>query len=270
MEKKKSAGHNGSRPIVLSISGSDPSGGAGIEADLKTFHQHGVYGTVIPTLLTAQNTLGVKKVRFMDPDFLAEQWKALFADLKPGALKIGALGSRRMVLRIAKLLASPQARGIPIVLDPVMGSTSGASLLESAAIPVLMKRVFPLCQIITPNAIEFSMLCGKSIDAKNAENLLRDFGRDKSYAILLKGGHLEGADSTDLLWDRGRLTRIRGPRFKVGAHGTGCVLASSLAANLALGYSLPEACRLSKTFVRKALSTATRTGHGSRALNLWA
>ena len=107
-------------PIVLSISGSDPSGGAGIEADLKTFHQHGVYGMAIPTLLTAQNTVGVQNIQFLNPDFLEEQWNAIFADLCPNAIKIGALGSRDMVLRIAKLLSKKEAKGIPIVLDPVI------------------------------------------------------------------------------------------------------------------------------------------------------
>ncbi len=257
-------------PIVLSISGSDPSGGAGIEADLKTFHRHGVHGVAIPTLLTAQNTVGVRKVRFLDPDFVEEQWRVIFADFRPKAIKLGALGSRSMVLRIAKLLERKEAAGIPVVLDPVMGSTSGAVLLESSALSILKNRVFPRCHVITPNAGEFSVLSGKKIDMQNAEAVLRTFGKDKPYAILLKGGHLAGTESVDMLCQHGKLSRFGGKRLPVHAHGTGCVLASSIAANLALGRSLPAACRQAKVFVHRALTSSFKLGEGRNVLNLWA
>lgn len=256
--------------VVLSISGSDPSGGAGIEADLKTFHRHGVYGMAIPTLLTAQNTLGVRGVRFLDPDFFAEQWRTLFADLRPAAIKIGALGAKRMVLQVVKLLSSPAAAGIPIVLDPIMDSTSGADLLGSNAFPVLVNRLIPLCRVITPNALEFSALCGMNIKSDTAVASLRAFGRDKPYAILLKGGHFSGPECLDLLWDQGHVTRLRSVRLSGDIHGTGCALASSIAANLALGCSLPTACRRAKSFLHKALATAPRLGNGRHPLNLWA
>jgi hydroxymethylpyrimidine/phosphomethylpyrimidine kinase len=256
--------------MVLSISGSDPSGGAGIEADLKTFHRHGIYGMAIPTLLTAQNTLGVRGVCFLDPDFLAEQWRTLLTDLRPSAIKIGALGSKRMVLQVVKLLSSPAAAGIPVVLDPIMGSTSGAGLLESNAFPVLASRLIPLCRLITPNAPEFSALCGMNIKSDTAVASLRAFGRDKPYAILLKGGHFSGSESLDLLWDQGHVTRLRGVRLPGDIHGTGCVLASSVAANLALGCSLLTACRRAKSFLHKAIATAPRLGNGRPPLNLWA
>ncbi len=256
-------------PIVLSISGSDPSGGAGIEADLKTFHQHGVYGMAIPTLLTAQNTVGVQNIQFLNPDFLEEQWNAIFADLCPNAIKIGALGSRDMVLRIAKLLSKKEAKGIPIVLDPVMGSTSGIPLLEPKAVSILINHIFPLCRVITPNTLEFSKLCGKEVTADKAAELLKVFGKDKPYAILLKGGHFTGSQSIDLLWSQNRITPFKSSRLNLNAHGTGCVLASSIAANLALGQSIPTACRNAKAFVHEALTSAPKLGKGQRVLNLW-
>jgi len=256
-------------PIVLSISGSDPSGGAGIEADLKTFHQHGVYGMAIPTLLTVQNTTGIRKVRFMDPDFLEEQWNAIFADLRPHAIKIGALGSRKMVLRISRLLDKKEAKGIPIVLDPVMGSTSGTPLLEPDALSILTRRVFPHCRIITPNIHEFSKLCGREMKTDSVEKSLRAFGKDKSYSLLLKGGHLTGVESVDWLWHQNRIVRFKSPRLSVQAHGTGCVLASAIAADLAHGTAVISACRNAKAFVHEALSHAVKLGKGQKVLNLW-
>lgn len=256
-------------PVALSISGSDPGGGAGIEADLKTFHQHGVYGMALPTLLTVQNFLGVKKVRFLDPDFLEEQWNALFKTIRPDAIKIGALGSRRMVLRIVKLLASPEAKGIPVVLDPVLNSSSGAVLLEAKALPFLINRLLPLCRIVTPNASEFFILASKKVGTETAAETLRNFGRDKPYAILLKGGHFKGDESVDLLWDHNRLTRFKSPRLRRNAHGTGCVLASSIAAQLAKGKTLSMACDRAKEFVHNALDKAFPLGAGNPTLNLW-
>lgn len=255
-------------PIVLSISGSDPSGGAGIEADLKTFHQYRVYGMAIPTLLTVQNTTGVRKIRFLDSDFLEEQWKAIFADLRPHAIKIGALGSREMVLRISKLLGRKEARGIPVVLDPVMGSTSGTPLLEPDALSILIQRIFPHCRIITPNIDEFSTLCGHEVKMDPVEKTLRSFGKDKPYSILLKGGHFTGTESIDWLWHQNRLVRFKSPRLPGHAHGTGCVLASAIAANLAHGNAVTASCRNAKAFVHEALSNAVKLGKGQKVLNL--
>lgn len=263
-------------PAVLCLSGSDPSGGAGLEADLKTFHRHGVRGMALPTLLTVQNSRGVREVHFLDPNFLAKQWRALFADARPAAIKIGALGSRRMVLRVAGLLSSPEAKGIPVVLDPVLGSTAGVPLFEESGLALLVKRVFPLCRVVTPNVQEFTQLFDENFPASPkldvAAASLRALG-NRPYAILLKGGHLSGSESTDLLWEKGRLTRFTETRLPWSAHGTGCALASSIAAHLAWGRSLPSACRKAKAFVHAALAEATPIGPGSkgrRSLNLWA
>ncbi len=213
--------------------------------------------------------MGVKNVVFLNADFLEEQWNALFADMRPAVIKIGALGSSEIVLRIAKLLSSAKAKGIPVVLDPVLGSTSGTPLFEKKALPVLTKRIFPLCRVITPNIDEFSTLCGKKVDATNASSLLREFGSNKPYAILLKGGHLSGPNSADLLFDKGRISRFENPRLSKKAHGTGCVLASSIASNLAQGCKLPAACSHAKTFVHEAMATMHKLGKGRSPLNLW-
>ena len=256
-------------PIALSISGSDPSGGAGLEADLKTWHQHGIYGMAIPTLLTVQNPAGVRAVRFLDPDFFREQWKFLFAAHRPDVIKIGALGSAVMVRRVGDLLRSREARGIPVVLDPVLGSTSGTSLLDAGALPGL-KKLFRFCRLITPNAPELALLSGREIFPKHAAECLRDYARGQPFAVLLKGGHLAGEESVDFLFDRGRLLRLRAPRLRaVYSHGTGCVLASSIAVHLAWKRTLPQACRRAKVFVHNALAGAMTFEGGSGALDLW-
>ncbi len=253
--------------MALTIAGSDPSGGAGLEADLKTFQAHGVFGLALPTLWTIQNTRGVQRVRWADPDFFREQAKALFADLRPDAIKIGALGSRAMLRRVAALLRSPAARDIPVVLDPILRSTSGAALLEAGAQPELARSVFPRCRILTPNLPEFAALCGQPVTIAEAPELLRAFAAGKPYAILLKGGHGDDAGSDDFLFDHGRLWRLRGPRFGLTPHGTGCALSSALAARLARGESLLAACRGAKAFVGQAILHARNLGRGRPVLD---
>ena len=244
-------------PIALTISGSDPSGGAGLEADLKTFFENGVRGMALPTLLTAQNNREVRAVRYLDPSFLKLQWQTLFADSRPDVIKIGALGSRAMVQRIVKLLRSPEAKGIPVVLDPVLLSTSGKRLLERSAVTDLVTQLFPLCRVITPNGPELSLLSGKKLDLENAQAELFRFAHAKPYAVLLKGGHLTGSESVDFLCEQERVTQFRGVRIlhPTNPHGSGCALASALAANLALGRSLPQACRRAKAYVFRMLNS---------------
>ncbi len=259
----------GQLPVVLVLSGSDPSGGAGLEADLKTLHQHGVYGMAIPTLLTAQNTQGVHSVRYLDPDFVEQQWKTLFEDIRPTVIKIGALGSGTMVKKIYTLLRKPNARGIPVVLDPVMVSTSGKALIEKTAIPDLL-QLFPLCRVITPNANEFSLLSGQEVNAQNALTGLRTYMSDKKFGVLLKGGHLQGTESIDYLGDKERIYRFHAPRLSgTSRHGTGCVFASAIAAHLCRNSSLVSACRSAKEFVHHAYKTAPNLGKGRGPLNLW-
>lgn len=260
--------------VALTIAGSDPSGGAGQEADLKAFLRHGVYGMNLTTLLTVQNTRGVKAVKPLEPDFLEQQWDALFSDIRPDVIKLGALGALPMVKRVAKLLASPEARGIPVVLDPVLGSTSGSPLLAAEALKVFRETLLPRCRVVTPNFPEFETLFGPVGAHRDPGEALRALGH-LPYAVLLKGGHAGGPDSPDWLWETGkeggRLFRLPGVRYPVGnIHGTGCTLAASVAANLALGKSLPAACRAAKAFVARGIASAPPLGQGHGPLNFMA
>lgn len=259
--------------VVLTIAGSDPSGGAGQEADLKTFLRHGVYGMNLTTLLTVQNTLGVTAVKPLDPSFLERQWKALFADIRPDVIKIGALGTVSMMNRVAKLLNSREARGVPVILDPVLGSTSGSPLLDARALAGFRSKLLPRCRVVTPNLPEFETLFGRFPKEMSPEQRLRTLGA-RPYAVLLKGGHAlasDGSDRSDCpdwLWDHGRLHVLRGKRHSVGnIHGTGCTLASSIAANLALGKSLRTACVNAKAFVARGIATAPKLGKGNGPLD---
>lgn len=252
-------------PVALTIAGSDPGGGAGQEADLKIFLRHGVYGLNLTTLLTVQNTLGVRAVRGLDPGFLEKQWKALFADFRPGVIKLGALGSLPMARRVIKLLNAKEARGIPVVFDPVLGSTSGSPLLDPKALALLRRALLPRGRVATPNLPEFDALFGPfptSTTSMTAPERLRALGK-LPYAVLLKGGHAGGARSDDWLWENGRLTTLKGARLPVGnAHGTGCALASAIAANLAKGKGLVAACREAKAFVARGIARAPALGKG--------
>jgi hydroxymethylpyrimidine/phosphomethylpyrimidine kinase len=260
-------------PVALTIAGSDPSGGAGQEADLKAFLRHGVYGMNLTTLLTVQNTRGVQDVKPLDPDYLSLQWKALFADIRPDVIKLGALGSLPMVKRVAKLLNSPQARDIPVVLDPVLGSTSGSPLLAAEALKVFKSALLPRCRVVTPNLPEFEVLFGPFPSGRDPVKNLKSLG-PLPYAILLKGGHAQATTVTgspDWLLEGGRVFGLPGVRYAVGnIHGTGCTLAASVAANLALGRSLPAACRAAKAFVARGIATAPALGRGSGPLNFMA
>jgi len=255
-------------PIVLTISGSDPSGGAGLEADLKTLHQHGVYGMAVPTLLTVQNTLGVRKVKTLEPDFFEEQLEFLLDDIAPSVIKIGAVGSRRVIQALIRILSQPRLAAVKIVVDTVILSTSGAGLFDMHGLPDFMDRLLPRAFLITPNLPEFDLLSGKSTHEGNAAAHLLAFGRDKPYAILLKGGHFPG-DPNDILYHKGALKTFAGERIHTrNTHGTGCVLASAISANLAHGMELVEAIYAAREFVREAIRTNPELGNGKGPLNL--
>jgi hydroxymethylpyrimidine/phosphomethylpyrimidine kinase len=253
--------------VVLSISGSDPSGGAGLEADLKTFHQHGVYGMAVPTLLTVQNTTGVRKVKTLDPAFLTEQIEFLLEDLFPSVIKIGAVGGRPMLQALVRLLSQQRMQGVKVVVDTVLHSTSGAGLFDMRGMPDFMERLLPLAHLITPNIPEFELLTGKTTDESNAAAHLLSFGRGKPYAILLKGGHLAG-DPADFLYHDRKVRKLSAPRIDTPhTHGTGCALASSIAANLALGFELSEAVERGREFVRRAILGNPGLGKGRGPLD---
>jgi hydroxymethylpyrimidine/phosphomethylpyrimidine kinase len=260
-------------PVALTIAGSDPSGGAGQEADLKTFLRHGVYGLNLTTLLTVQNTRGVRAVRTLDPAFLERQWKALFADFRPDVIKLGALGALPMARRVIKLLNTNEARGIPVVFDPVLGSTSGSPLLDPRALALLRRTLLPRSRVVTPNLPEFDALFGSFPASMSPPERLRSLGK-LPYAILLKGGHAAGVAGArsdrcdDWLWEDGKLTTLKGVRHPIGnVHGTGCTLASAIAANLAKGQGLVAACRAAKAFVARGIAAAPDLGKGHGPLD---
>ncbi|MEO7424714.1 MAG: bifunctional hydroxymethylpyrimidine kinase/phosphomethylpyrimidine kinase [Fibrobacteria bacterium] len=255
------------QPIVLSFSGSDPSGGAGLEADLKTFQRHGVYGMAVPTLLTVQNTTGVRKVKTLEPDFFEEQVDFLLQDLFPAVIKIGAIGDRRMLQALIRVLSRQQMDGVKVVVDTVLSSTSGAALFDMRGLADFIDRLLPRAHIITPNVLEFDLLSGKPTTEANAAAHLLAFGRDKPYAILLKGGHFPG-DPVDFLYHQRNVRTFPAQRIDTPhTHGTGCTLASAIAANLALGWEVGEAVARARAYVREAIRTNPGLGSGRGPLN---
>ena len=264
-------------PPVLSIAGSDSSGGAGIQADLKTMLANGVFGMTAIAALTAQNTTGVTMVTNTPPEMLAAQIDAVCEDIPPVAVKIGMVSSAELITVIADRLTAHNAKNV--VLDPVMVATSGAKLIEDDAIAALTSKLFPLATVITPNMPETQVLCdlaveqgagatdyenGESISTENdmvtAGHLLAGhFG----CAVLVKGGH-GVADASDLLYADGVATWIHGVRVdNPNTHGTGCTLSSAIASNLAKGEALPDAIRHAKDYLTGALGAQLNLGHGS-------
>lgn len=251
--------------IALTIAGSDSSGGAGIQADLKTFSAYGVYGASVITALTAQNTQGVFGVQATPPEFIRAQFAAVVSDLDVGALKVGMLGDAATANVVADLLAS--VRHIPAVIDPVMVATSGAVLLTDDAIAVVRDRLVPLARVLTPNLPEAAKLLKCSTAANEAEaaeqsRALLDCGAE---AVLIKGGHGRGATSIDLLMTRCGVRRFERERISTkNTHGTGCTLSAAIAAGLALGRTVEDAVSSANDYVWRALAAgaARRIGGG--------
>ena len=251
---------------ALTIAGSDSSGGAGIQADLKTFCAHNVYGMSVICALTAQNTCGVFDVFNASASSVAKQLDAVFTDIFPDAVKIGMVSSAQIIEIIADKLRQYQAKSI--VLDPVMISTSGHRLIEDEAEGALVKRLFPLADIITPNISEAEHLSGVSI--QNREDMAaaaEKLGKYVHGAVLVKGGHLDNC-ADDLLWQEGKAVWFPGKRIDTkNTHGTGCTLSSAIASNLAGGQSMEEAVRNAKQYVAGALETGFHLGNGNGPLN---
>ncbi|HBK46483.1 MAG TPA: bifunctional hydroxymethylpyrimidine kinase/phosphomethylpyrimidine kinase [Xanthomonadaceae bacterium] len=247
---------------ALTIAGSDSGGGAGIQADLKTFAAHRVHGLSAIAALTAQHTRGVSAVHVPPPDFLRAQIDACFEDFDIQAVKLGMLANAEVIHLVADALE--RHRPPFVVLDPVMIATSGAKLLEDAALDALRTRLLPLATLLTPNAPEAALLLGRTIDdaesAEIAATALLDLGAN---AVLLKGGHLhEGARVIDRFDDGVTRNEFIHARLPLDAHGTGCTLASAVAAQLCQGLSLPDACEAAIDYVARALQAGYRPGHG--------
>jgi hydroxymethylpyrimidine/phosphomethylpyrimidine kinase len=257
-------------PIALSIAGSDPSGGAGIQADLKTFSALGVYGAAVPVALTAQNTRGVEGVYPVPAGFVAAQLSAVFDDLAVDAVKTGMLADAEIAGEVAAALAARGARNL--VVDPVMVATSGARLLADTAVAVLREKLFPLASLVTPNLPEAAALTGEAEATDEAAMLAQ--GRQLlalgPRAVLVKGGHGTGAEAADLLVTANGHRRFAAPRVATkNTHGAGCTLSAAIAAGLAKGLALKEAIAAAKVYVTGALAAADRlhVGHGRGPLH---
>jgi hydroxymethylpyrimidine/phosphomethylpyrimidine kinase len=254
--------------VALTIAGSDPSGGAGLQADLKTFHQHRVYGTSVVTLLTIQNTQMVSDILILDPAFVLSQLDAVVTDIPPQAAKTGALGS----VLIVEALAERVARlSFPLVVDPVMISKHGAKLMDEPAAAALAKRLLPCAFLVTPNLPEASALSGRTVEnLAEMEDAARAIGDRGVKNVLVKGGHLEG-QAVDILWTQGEIHRFTSERIATPhTHGTGCVYSAAITARLALGDELPVAVQRAKRFVTRAILTNPGLGHGLGPTNLFA
>jgi hydroxymethylpyrimidine/phosphomethylpyrimidine kinase len=253
-------------PVALSIAGSDPSGGAGIQADLKTFHQFGVYGASAITLLTVQNTLRVSRVETMDPVLVAGQIAAVLEDLPPRAVKTGALGTAAIIEAVASFDFP-----CPLVVDPVMISKHGASLLDSDARKALRRLLLPRASLVTPNAEEAAEIAGVRVDnldsMRIAARRIADLG---AAAVLVKGGHISG-DATDILYDGRDFFEFPAPRIVTRhTHGTGCSYSAAITAHLARGLDLVSSVRTAKAWISRAIETNPGLGAGQGPVNHWA
>jgi len=255
--------------VALTIAGSDSGGGAGIQADLKTFHAFGVFGTSAITAITAQNTVGVQAIQKVAPDVVADQIRAVAEDLNPAAVKTGMLADAQIIEAVASTLEEVGLK--QLVLDPVMVAKSGDRLLQEDAVSALMEILLPRAEVVTPNLPEAAILSGRSVatvdDMKAAAEAILEMG---AGSVLLKGGHLAGDVLVDLFLDgqvchEWRETRLATPH----THGTGCTLSAAICAGLALGRPRLEAVAGGREYTRRAIETAPGLGRGHGPLNHW-
>lgn len=252
--------------IALTIGGSDPTGGAGIQADLKTFKSFGVYGLSIPTALTAQNTNGVTGIYDLPSGFFSNQLDTLLKDIKPDALKTGMLGSSEIIKIIAEKIKQYSLKNL--VVDPVTVSSTGVPLVNDRALEFMKDYLFPLAKVITPNIYEASLFTGINIqdeeDMKKAAIKLKGFGPE---TVIITGGHLE-RQTIDLLLYEGEFLSLQREKIEGKYHGTGCVFSSAITACLALGYDVRETSVKANEFVWKAIKSAFSIGKGMKILNI--
>ena len=251
---------------ALSIAGSDSSGGAGIQADLKAITMNGVYAMTAVTALTAQNTTGVTAILEATPQFLRQQLQAVFSDIPPDSVKIGMVSSAALIETIAQCLEEYRPRNV--VVDPVMVATSGARLLNEDAVATLREKLLPLADLITPNIPEAEVLSGQTIsDEEGMLQAARIIGETYHCAVLCKGGH-RVSDANDLLYQNGAFRWFRGRRIdNPNTHGTGCTLSSAIAANLAKGFPLADAVQRAKDYLSGALADMLDLGKGAGPMN---
>lgn len=260
---------SGRIPAALTIAGSDSGGGAGIQADLKTFTVLGVYGSTVLTAVTAQNTTGVHAVALMEPALIKAQFEAVLSDIPVDAIKTGMLGTAAIVQTVAAALAAHP--GIPVVVDPVMFAKGGDPLLDEPGRLAVRRHLLPLATVITPNLPEAEALCGcppaSIVTTDDMVDAARKLGALGPRWVLVKGGHL-AAEPTDVLWDGTGATLLPGPRIATRhTHGTGCTLAAAIAAFLAQGDPGERAIRRAKSFVTRCIATAPGFGSGAGPIN---
>lgn len=250
---------------VLSIAGTDPTGGAGIQADLKTFEAHGLYGMAVITVVIAQNTTGVFDMQAVPAELVAGQIDCVFEDIRPDAVKLGMLYDADIIRAVTDRLRAHHAKNV--VLDPVMISSSGHLLSKAGAIQALQEEIFPICTLITPNLHEAAAICGYSIQKRTEmEQAARDIADQAGGAVLVKGGHLADC-ADDLLYAGEQFYWLPAPRIdNPNTHGTGCTLSSSIACWLAEGISLPGSVKRAKRYLTACIRYGLDLGHGSGPL----
>lgn len=251
---------------ILTIAGSDCSGGAGIQADLKTFMAHKCYGMSVITALTAQNTTGVYGIENCSTEFVKKQLDCVMTDIMPDAIKIGMVSSVDIIEGIVEKLK--EHKGQNIVVDPVMVATSGSRLIEDHAMDVLLTKLLPLATIITPNLYEAELISGMKIETIDEMIIAaKKIADTYNGHILIKGGHLSG-HANDLLYSQGKITWFEGEKIEnPNTHGTGCTLSSAIASNLGLGYDIEESVRRSKAYISGAIGDKMDIGKGRGPLN---
>jgi hydroxymethylpyrimidine/phosphomethylpyrimidine kinase len=256
-------------PVALTIAGSDSGGGAGIQADLKTFASLGVHGTSAITCVTAQNPKRVLAVQACRPKIVRQQMEAVFAELAPAAVKTGMLYSSEIIRAVADFFKN--SRDLPLIVDPVMISTSGAQLLQPPAIKLLKARLLPLATLVTPNLDEANLLTGRTL--KSAEDLrwaATQIHREFGCAALVKGGHLRSKEAVDIFFDGKNELLLSAPFVKgVRTHGTGCTYSAAITALLALGRELPEAVAEAKEYISQAIAHSRAIGRHSVLNSFW-
>ncbi len=262
------------QPVVLAIAGFDPSSGAGVTADIKTIAAHGCYGVACITAMTVQSTVGVRRVQALDPELITDTLQELTSDLDIAAVRIGMLGSGKVAKAVADLLARPGREGerLPnVVLDPILRSSSGTDLLDTAGTKVLMERLISLCDIVTPNVDEAGALTGMKVDdleaMRTSASKLHEMG---ALAVVITGGHLEKAmDLLSFKTERGVEQEVfKADRQRSNStHGTGCAFATAMACHLALGRGIAEATLLAKTYVSAAIANGQPLGKGTGPVN---
>jgi len=253
------------KPVALTIAGSDPSGGAGIQADLKTFHQRKVYGMSVITLLTVQNTQTLTRVEYLSPELVIAQLDAVLADIKPRAAKTGALGTKEVIEAVA---AKAAGFSFPLIVDPVMISKHGGALIEKKAVQALKDHLLPKADLVTPNILEAQELAGMEItDADSLKEAAKVISKFGVKAVLIKGGHRKGKAEDVLYAQKKFFTFSSGRVDTVHTHGTGCTYSAAITAEIAKGNDLNQAVETAKQYISKAIETSPGLGYGSGPVN---